>query len=364
MSPAPDPGCARMVPVRRPPSPLHRRRALALALAVASATGVLTACSNQEETGPRTAEAGEVVAARQVEVTTTGRTPYLVVPTGRLEVRAGEPVAQVDGDATRSRESISAPAGSVLVPMTWTYLTDVLDAAASVFGAPQELGVTLVADGESYPLVPPAEDRGASDEDEFYVAVAGDGQDLSLELAYAGVTQRLDLRTGQREPSVARGLYALQGFEVRTRECPDRDWAADDAALGQLYYYCTVTNPLVTPFREGAWAEEGSSFAVVGVTSTLEGYLLPGADGLSSASYTVASSRSTTRLGGQRPIDVETAERNPTTVTDFLTFEVEGRVPRQISVGRRVELTRELTRGAIEAPETLSIEARGDVALP
>ncbi|GAA4685611.1 hypothetical protein [Nocardioides nanhaiensis] len=347
----------------RSPHP-RRRGALVLALVPAVATALLTACSPQEETGPRTVEAGEVVVARQLEVESTGRTPFLVVPTGRLEVRAGEPTAQVEGDATRAREAVVAPEGSVLVPLTWRYLTDVLDAAASVFGAPQELGVTLVAEGERYPLVPPAEDRSASDEDEFYVAVAGDGQDLELELAYAGVTQTLDLRTGERESGVAQGLYPLQGFEVRTRECPDRDWAPDDAPLGQLYFYCTVTNPLVTPFRQGAWAEEGTSFAVVGVTSTLEGYLLPGADGLSSATYAVASSRSTTRLGGERPLEVDTAERGPATVTDFLTFEVRGRVPGQISVGRRIELTRELARGVIDAPDTLSVEARGDVALP
>lgn len=346
-------------------SPLPRRRgAIALALVPAVAAVLLTACSAEEAPGPRTVETGEVVAARQLEVEATGATPYLVVPTGRLEVRAGEPVTQVAGDATRAREAVEAPEGSVLVPVTWRYLTDVLDAAASVFGAPQELGVTLVADGESYPLVPPAEDRSTSDEEEFYVAVAGDGQELELELAYAGVTQTLDLRTGDREPGVARGLYPLQGFEVRTKECPDRDWAPDDAPLGQLYYYCTVTNPLVTPFRQGSWAEPGSTFAVVGVTSTLEGYLLPGADGLSSATYAVASSRSTTRLGGERPIDVETAERGPSTVTDFLTFRVQGRVPGRISVGRRVELVREVRRGGIDAPETLGVEARGDVALP
>ena len=333
--------------------------------ALALLGGLLAACGSDQVPAARGAELGDVVPARTVDVngTVARNRSFLIIPTGRLEVLIGDPLPTLGADDTRAREVRDAPDGGVFLPVSWRYRPHVLDAAAPVFGARQDVTVELVSDGHRYKLVPPAEDRSASNADEFFVAVEGEATDVRLDVDYAGVTQTLDLTAGTRTKGRAAGLYSLTDVKVSTSPCPDRDWAKRDNQYAQLYFYCTTTTALRTPFVDGEWAAKGHTFVVLGLGTTMDGYLLPGDDGVSSATYTVASSTDTTTLGGNEPVKVLDEVENGGVTNGYLVFDVEGKVPRTLSVGRRYVLTLSRVKGDLDAKQELRLEARGDVRL-
>ncbi len=342
------------------------RRAAAWAAALALLLAPLTACTGQEGT-PAAAQAGfgEVVPARQVAVngSVAKDRSFVLFPTGRLEVRIGDPLARLGTDDTRAREVREAPAGGVFLPVSWRYRPHVLDAASAVFGQRQDLTVQLVSDDTAYKLVPPAEDRSASDGEEFFVAVEGDAAQVRFEIGYAGVVQTLDLTAGKRTKGRAAGLYDLTDLKVRDSPCPDRDWLEDDPDLAQLYFYCSTSTAMRTPFVDGEWAEKGRTFVVVGLTTTNNGYLLPDPAGLGSASYTVAASTLTTTLGGKEPVKVLEEAENAGIASGYLVFDVKGRGPSTLQVGRRYRVTLTRVQGDVDAAQELRLEPRGGVPL-
>lgn len=342
------------------------RRAAACAAALALLLLPLAACSADEGT-PAAAAAGfgEVVPARQVEVngSVAKDRSFVLVPTGRLEVRIGDPLTRLGTDDTRAREVREAPAGGVFLPVSWRYRPHVLDSVSAVFGARQDLTVELVSDGRRYKLVPPAEDRSASDGEEFFVAVEGDAAEVQVDVGYAGVVQSLDLTAGTRTKGLAAGLYDLTDVKLREAPCPDRPWVRDDPDLAQLYFYCSTSTAIRSPFVDGEWAKKGHTFVVVGLTTTNNGYLLPDPAGLGSASYTVAASTLTTTLGGQEPVQVLDETESAGIAHGYLVFDVKGRVPRTLKVGRRYRFTLTRVQGDIDAKQELRLEPRGDVPL-
>ena len=128
-----------------------------------------------------------------------GKEVTVVLPTGRLLINAADPVDSAGADQTRERENVDAPAGAVLVPITWQYDTWASDRLDGIFDTDDTPIVNLVSDGQDYRLPPPDSDAVAGES--FYVVVDGDGEDRELELEFDGVTadgRSQDGRAGRR----------------------------------------------------------------------------------------------------------------------------------------------------------------------
>jgi hypothetical protein len=321
----------------------------------------LTACASDKETGAT--EPGDVVAARAGVDTQGAPAGFLLVPSGRLDIRAGKPVADVSEDATTERESRTAPSDGVLVPLTWTYRTGGSELLSHVFGRPQTIEMDLVSDGKHYPLVPPTADRDGEAVDAYYVAVDGDGKQLQLELEYAGVTQTLDLRSGKRTTGLAQGLYDLDLTKLSDKltTCPSDGWL-NEGPLVQSTFTCTSTDTVVAPYVAGEWAPKGSTFVVVGLASALTSFTAYTATG-AAATYTIANNKEKSELGGEAPSRVLEEKVLEGAHAGFLVFTVSGKIPKDLVFHRVYTLVRQAVAGDIDAPYSRKVDVVGDLPL-
>ncbi len=259
----------------------------------------LTACTRAEKfdaTNP-----GDVVQARAGVDTEGAAEGFLVVPSGRLDIRAGTPVESIDAEATTEREQRTAPTGGVFVPITWTFRSGGIEKLTRIFGRPQPIDMTLVSDGTSYPLSPPSVGRDGEAVDAYYLAVDGNGERLELELEYAGVTQTLDLVSGSQETGRAQGLYDLADakYSEKLRDCPDGNWPGRDP-LTEVRFTCQRADSLTVPFAQGEWAPGTSAFVAIELVTALTYYAVYAPPG-GAASYSAVSSREKSKLDGKGP---------------------------------------------------------------
>lgn len=333
------------------------------ALSLLAALLPLTACGSEPDSGAT--EAGDVVDARAGVDTEGAAEGFLVVPSGRLDIRAGEPVTELPADATTERTARTAPDGGVFVPITWTFRTGRIDLLTAIFGRPQTIEMALVSDGKRYPLAAPTADRNGEAVDAYYTAVEGEGEDLELKLEYAGVTQTLDLVTGEQQTEGAQGLYDLAGVEYtgEKRKCPTEDWLEGEDPLVQVTFDCKHTDALSVPFVDGEWAPEGSTFVVIDLTTNLASYAVYAENG-AAALYAATSSKELSELGGDGPTGVLEQETGLGGAdTSFLVFTVEGKVPTTLDFKRSYELVRTAKQGEVDAPRTRTLTIGGPIPL-
>lgn len=222
-------------------------RAAALVCALLGLVPLTAACGGEEAPEVRVSD---VIPAKDDDQFEKARAAVLLLPTGKLKVWSGEPVDAVDRADTRQLEDLAAPAGAVLVPLTWRLEQDFSDARGFLGKTPAP-SVDLLTEGESYRL--PSPDADAEDGESFYVVVDGDGEDLHLEVEFDGVKQALDLGTRERRTGRARALYDLDRDRRKPKDCGTDDWVDDD--LVAVTYGCELTGPLLLPYANGEWAE-------------------------------------------------------------------------------------------------------------
>lgn len=279
---------------------LPRPAAAGLALCVSAClAALLAACGEESAQVAR----GDVVPARADDQFDFGESSTLLVPTGGLEVRLGEPTTAVAEGDTRQLEALRAPEGEVFVPLTWHYDDDRFAAYRAAFAVDGEHVVELQVDGAGYRLpTPSAQGEGA---ESFYVLVEGSvddvTDDLRLSLTFDGVEQTVDLVSGKRDAGAAAALYDLPKRRPAARRC-GQDWF--DPADGTADFECTYSGPLELPYAAGAWTEEGRRVLGVSLRTSFARYDVLDPATASAAVYAVTRVRNDVRLDGSEPSTV------------------------------------------------------------
>ncbi|MFD0807118.1 hypothetical protein ACFQ0K_13565 [Nocardioides caeni] len=335
-----------------------------VALVLLALSPALAACGGEEE-----ASVGDVISARKDDQFAEGRTGRLTLPTGRLEVTVGEPATSLAANDTRELEPIEAPDGASFVPITWQYDAGTFGDYADYTENDEEPVFDLVADGANYRL-PPPNPTGVGSES-FYVVVNGAGESPSLNVDFDGVTQTLDLTTGQRDPGLAKPLYKLKSRNDRTQSCAS-DVTFGKDPVGAPSFACTTTRTARIPYAGGAWAEDGHSWLVVSVTTAFRRWDVFAKDGKSGAIYAATGVESTFRLGDIKPTQVIEDRLGSSCpdatrgclMTYHLIFDVEGsKVPKRLKVDQDYEFTLLQVWGGGDGKQTITVPLKVDTLL-
>jgi len=283
---------------------MRLRRSSATLLGLLLLGSTLSACS--EETGG--IEVGDVVPARQdAQFEGEGVESVVALPIGQLEVTAGAPVTEVSAKDTRQLEKLQAPEGSVFVPITWQYDAATFGALAAYISTEATPAIDLVADGASYRL--PAPEQTGEGAESFYVLVQGDGDEPRLEVDFDGVTQQVDLTSGEVEAGRAEALYDLPKPRTKRLPCAG-DTSYSRAAVRAARFACSTTRPFRLPYAGTGWAEDGGTWLVVTVRTTLGLWNEVAQDLKSGAVYYADGITGTFRLGDTEAAAVIKDPRN------------------------------------------------------
>lgn len=230
----------------------------------------LTACGD----GATSADGGDVVVGHLSDQV-TGDDAFVLLPTGRIDLTVGAPVAEVTADQAGDGKLHAAPDGGAFVPVTWSH--DPFGEGGvpiGVIGAdPQEADVVLVSGDTQADLGAPyqlAGDQGTTDTGvgTMYVAVDGDGKAPTFQVSYDGLTQTVDPANGDRDAGAAAPLYAEPTMGVEA-PCTKEGFVHGDVVPDVS---CVVNAPQRTPYLPGhGWAEDGHTWLVVGLAITISG---------------------------------------------------------------------------------------------
>jgi|GEM_PF-4724334 len=225
---------------------------------------LLAAC-NEESQDP---EAGDVIQARVDNQFKEGEEAAVALPTGRLLIHAAEPVDSAAADETRIRETVAAPSGAVLVPITWQYDPWASNRLAGFLATTDTPRVELVTDVETYRLSPPDPQRRESES--FYVVVDGEAEERTLEIDFDGVTQTIDLTNGRIDKGEAESLYDIGEDRLRKKPCDDGPWF--DSRTVAAEFTCQLVGPVLTPYAGGEWAPAGSTWLALTLETEMRIY--------------------------------------------------------------------------------------------
>lgn len=334
-----------------------RRRIVAAGLAgLVPLTLALSACG--QDPVDSSTEAGEVVyGGLRTELGKIAKSSVLT-PAGRLDIEVSELVESLPSAQTAERRERSAPAGGAFLPIRWTFDTDALG-LGDLFGDRQPINIELVTDQETHALPPPSDTR-EGEPDIFFTALAETPKTVSLAVEYDGVTQTVNLVSGEREPGVADGLYELTKFRQVTRNCDTSTWRRPERAQSPVA--CNIGDPLVSPYIDGEWAEEGRAWLAFTLSTNLVGYRLTGPDG-ATAAYSVASSTDLTRLDGEEPRTVLNLSEIGGAASGVYVFDIDGSIPKDLLVLRRYVLELGSVVGDVDAPDRQQAKIGGKVPL-
>jgi len=337
---------------------MRARAVIGSILVVLSA--LLAACG-EEQGGPT---AGDIIKARvDNQFQKGGSESSVTLPTGRLLIHAAKPVDSASGDDTRTRESVDAPSGSVLVPISWQYdawskgrLDGIVDTADTPI-------VDLVSDEEHYRLPPPElADKGG---ESFYVVVDGDAKDRSLEIDFDGVTQTVNLTTGKTDKGDAAALYDIDDSALKKRPCDNESWFDSQTVAAE--FTCGLTGPILTPYAAGEWAPQGSMWLAVTVQTEMRVYGETNGQG-GGARYVARDVKVKSEIDGTKPaFELTTDEGDACPVpqavacgwSKHLIFEVPAddteQGPLDLEVGYKMRIA--VAWGGYDPPSRISIDA-------
>ena len=331
-----------------------RRRLLALA-----ALGLLlplTACSDDQPASPDT-QLGDQVSGR-VDDLATGEATAVITPAGRLSVSFADPVTRLDKDRTTDLTARRAPEGGSFVPVVWSFQDDkIFGEVTRLFGDRRPLEVDLVTGGKHYSLTPPDPGTGRT---AAYVAVKGQGDDVSLEVTYDGATQTLDAETGKLDKGVAAGLYDLPKSKIRIEDCPTKEWFTQ--ALIYQQYECRYTTAVPSPYAVNKWAEKGHTWLAVNVVTNLALYATGEPHG-AIASYDVVGNKELSTIGGKRPRETLNERVNEGAASGSLVFDISGKLPTTMQILREYQLNLNGAAGDIDAPQKRTAKVGGEIEL-
>lgn len=346
--------------------PMLLRRSSTGLLGLLLLAPVLAACG-----GDSGIEVGDVVAAADdAQFSGQGVESVVALPVGRLEVTAGKPVTEISAADTRQVAKVVAPEGSAFVPITWQYDAATFGALSGYLTTDASPVIDLVADGASYRI--PAPELTGEGSSSFYVLVSGTGADPKLDVDFDGVTQKVDLASGEVEEGRAAPLYDITKPRAKRFPCsPEVEFGRTTPRAPE--FTCTVTRPIDLPYAGDAWAAEGHSWRVVTVRTTLGRWTEVADDLKSGAVYYADNVESSYRLG-----DVEAAHviRNSTNTacpdltnsgactTEFkVVFDVEGKPSRALAIEQDFDLRLATVFGGSEAADTLDLKVNATARL-
>lgn len=228
------------------------------------ASALLSSCASE----PPPPKGGDIIKARTDDQFADRTEAMVALPTGRLLVRAGEPVRTASADQTRARESVDAPSGAVLVPVSWQYDPWDKGRLDRIFRTSETPRIDLVSEDQRYRLPPP--DAADQDGSSFYVVVEGDADDSTLEIEFDGVTQTVDLTNAQVDEGDAADLYDIDDSRLVKQPCDDKRWF--DGPTVVVEFVCDRAGPVLTPYAAGQWAPAGSLWLAVAVELELRSY--------------------------------------------------------------------------------------------
>lgn len=270
-------------PLPRRPFPAPRRRRL-LATAVAVLVAVLVAGLLWwfEPTADRAA-VGTTFAHDSSLAVRYEPAGTVVVPTARLDFSIGEPLGEVERlqlSGVELDDPVAVARGDAYLAVRWTLApgpTDGLDLAP-----PQQYAVHLrVGDrvldlGADTTEISSYGGAARQPEGSVLVVVPEDAVDegvLQVEVVYDGLTQALDLRTGEVDAGAAAPYYDDASTSWRpTSGCALLEEPAAAAGIELQRPECSVSSVRVTPYVGGrGWAETGDApWAVVDVDISYE----------------------------------------------------------------------------------------------
>jgi hypothetical protein len=239
----------------------------------------------------------------------------------------------------------------------WTIEDKVYGEIARLVGDRRPLEVELVADSERFSLTPPDSGAGKTAQ---YVAVGGNADDLGLEVTYDGLTQTVDVATGERESGVAERLYDLAGKELRIKDCPIKKWFTDPTRL--LAYECKYMTAVPSPYVANTWVEKGQTWLAVTVATNLVNYAIGQLNG-SIASYEVVANEERSTIDGAAPLGTLREKVDGGAAFGVVVFDIKGELPDTMRVMRRYRLTLNGAVGKIDAPQKQTVKIGGDVKL-
>lgn len=199
------------------------------------------------------------------------------LPIGTVRLSTGEPLDRIaarrvgeDGDG-----SLRASDDAAIVPLSWSFRPSL--SYQELLAHPTEFSLSVAAGGERSDLgeqdVDPhsAKDSGLLSEGSYVAVVAGSGEDLALEVTYAGETQSVDMSSGEVAQGRAEALYPDGPTTYASKDDCDARRTQEsryvDAGSGSIY--CRVEPLTRTPYLPDlGWAEAGRVWSVVGVTVT------------------------------------------------------------------------------------------------
>ena len=281
----------------------------------------------------KSAEPGDIVVARDADQV-MGTEAEVRVPAGGITFTVGKPVSEVAEDQTSDLQGRRAPDDGSFVPLRWQIDDTALPSYALVMATqPEPITLDLVAGDETIQVSP----NLASERGPVYVAVPGDGEKVSLEVGYDGVTQFVDAASGDREEGLAAPLYDLPEAPGPAPDCPARGWLDDP----QIDYRvtCTVGAHVVLPYLpELGWAAEARSWVIVATEVYLRDVTWQPVGGGPAVEYDVLSGADASTLDGSTPVELleETSNGERTLVREI--FEADQGGPLELEVGRDYEL--------------------------
>lgn len=340
-----------------------RRLAAAVCLLPVLATA-LVACG--DDSGH--VEVGDVVGAVRPEK--LGKSPaMLMIPTGELRIRAGEPADRLTAEDTRDRTAYDAPGGATFVPITWEFDTRRFAKIARFIAATATPTVDLVVGTESYRISPPTGER---DRETFYVAVDGDTTDLRLRVTFDEVEQTVDLDSGKRKPGQARDLYRL-GAKPHAPESSCTRSIGFKMGDASVEHSCKLEGPVFLPYAAGRWAPKGHRLMAVELRTRLQ--RISEAVPRGGAWWFGSSVRTTLTAAGDRPIATITEDGDgsvcpdPTTAecraASISVFDLTGATtPRLLLLAQAYRLEHGPAWGSYEPPKSKKAAAAGGIRLP
>lgn len=350
--------------------PLPRPRRVALTLVPLLLAAGLSACGGDHGA----INAGDVIPARTgLSVAGKGVETTIALPTGLIRVSVGEPVGEVSAKDTRELAKLTAPEGQVLLPLTWSLDTSAVSTYAPYRESTATAVVDLVVDGASYRI--PAPDGRDATPETFYVTVAAPGGSPELKIDYGGVVQTADLTTGEVEAGRAEALYDLDNTPAEPRPCGGevRYSRAPAATVTAQTFTCTVTPARRLPYADGRWAEEGSTWLVTTIETTLGRWDEATPDLAGGAIYYAGQVQGTFTLGdieATRVLDdpgrgrcPDLADHNCRAVFHVL-FEVPDKAPKQLTIRPTFQLNRASTWGEFKSPRQLELTVTDRTRMP
>lgn len=214
-----------------------------------------------------------------------GQPHEVLVPGTAVDLQVGRPVREMDQglvDLGTDRDwsdtaAVRADDGADLVPVSWAS-RPVNNSAGQAVGE-EEIDIHLVAGGRRIELArgtgrdlaSKATGTGTS----FLVAVDAGDEDLAVEVTFDGVTQRLDVTTGELDRGAAQGLVT----RPRRLDAPCPDVRPCQLRTGGAWRpnarEATLTTGPLVPHAwddELGWADEGRHWVGVVVRPSLTSY--------------------------------------------------------------------------------------------